>query len=41
MARGAQTLVDLLLRRIDGQDTPSVTLPAQLIVRESSMWTGS
>lgn len=40
VARGAQTLVDLLFRRIAGEDTPSVTLPAKLIVRESSTWTG-
>ena len=36
VVRGAQTLVDLLFRRIAGEDTASVTLPAELIVRESS-----
>ncbi len=36
LARGARTLVDLLLRRLDGEDTPSATMPAELIVRESS-----
>ena len=33
---GAKILVDLLLRRIEGEDTPSATMPAELIVRESS-----
>jgi DNA-binding LacI/PurR family transcriptional regulator len=33
---GAQMLVDLLFRRIDGEDTPSATMPAELIIRESS-----
>jgi len=37
LARGARTLVDLLLRRLDGEDTPSATMPAELIVRESSV----
>ena len=36
LQRGARTLVDLLLRRIEGEDTPSATMPAELIVRESS-----
>jgi DNA-binding LacI/PurR family transcriptional regulator len=36
LARGARTLVDLLLRRLDGEDTPSATMPAELVVRESS-----
>jgi DNA-binding LacI/PurR family transcriptional regulator len=36
LARGASLLVDLLLRRIAGEDTPSVVLPAELVVRESS-----
>jgi DNA-binding LacI/PurR family transcriptional regulator len=34
--RGASLLVDALFRRIDGEDTPSATMPAELIVRESS-----
>jgi DNA-binding LacI/PurR family transcriptional regulator len=34
--RGARTLVDLLFRRMAGEDTPSCTLPAELVVRESS-----
>jgi DNA-binding LacI/PurR family transcriptional regulator len=36
LARGASTLVDLLLRRIAGEDTEPVMLPAELVVRESS-----
>lgn len=36
LQRGAKILVDLVLRRIDGEDTPSATMPAELIVRESS-----
>jgi DNA-binding LacI/PurR family transcriptional regulator len=34
--RGAHTMVDLLFRRIGGEDTPSATMPAELVVRESS-----
>ena len=33
--RGAEILVDLVFRRIAGEDTPSATMPAELIVRES------
>lgn len=33
--RGAGTMVDLLLRRIGGEDSPSATMPAELVVRES------
>ncbi len=36
LAHGARLLVDLLLRRVAGEDTSSVTLPAKLVVRESS-----
>jgi DNA-binding LacI/PurR family transcriptional regulator len=36
LARGAGLLVDLLLRRIAGEDTEPVMLPAELVVRESS-----
>lgn len=32
---GASTIVDLVFRRIGGEDTPSSTLPAELIVRET------
>ncbi len=35
-AHGAKVLVDLVLRRIGGEDTPSATMPAELLVRESS-----
>jgi len=35
-ARGASLLVNLLLQRIAGEDTASVVLPPELIVRESS-----
>ena len=34
--QGARTLVDLLFRRMEGEETPSVILPAALIVRESA-----
>jgi DNA-binding LacI/PurR family transcriptional regulator len=33
--RGAEIMVDLLLRRIAGEDTPSATMAAELVVRES------
>jgi len=36
IARGARMLVDLLLRRLNGEETPSATMPAELILRESS-----
>jgi DNA-binding LacI/PurR family transcriptional regulator len=36
LAHGARTIVDLLFRRIEGEETPSATMPAELIVRESS-----
>ena len=36
LARGANLLVDLLLRRIAAEETESVMLPAELVVRESS-----
>jgi DNA-binding LacI/PurR family transcriptional regulator len=36
LQRGAKTLVELLLRRVKGEQTRSVTLPVELIVRESS-----
>jgi DNA-binding LacI/PurR family transcriptional regulator len=36
LQHGAKVLVDLVLRRIEGEDTPSATMPAELIVRESS-----
>ena len=36
LRRGAQTLVELLFRRMEGEDTPSATMPAELVVRESS-----
>lgn len=35
LAHGASLLVDLVLRRLGGEDTPSVTMPPELIVRES------
>jgi len=35
LRRGAETIVDLVLRRIAGEDTPSATMQAELIVRES------
>lgn len=36
LERGARTLVDLLFRRIEGERTPSATMSAQLIIRESA-----
>ncbi|MBN1238346.1 MAG: substrate-binding domain-containing protein [Gammaproteobacteria bacterium] len=36
IARGAKLLVDLVLRRLAGENAPSVTMPAELVVRESS-----
>ena len=36
LPRGARMLIDLLLRRLNGENTPSATMPAELIVRESS-----
>jgi DNA-binding LacI/PurR family transcriptional regulator len=36
VARGATLLVDLLLRRIAGEEPGSVALPGELVVRESS-----
>jgi DNA-binding LacI/PurR family transcriptional regulator len=36
VARGAELLVDSLLRRIAGENTASVVLPGELVVRESS-----
>jgi DNA-binding LacI/PurR family transcriptional regulator len=35
--RGARTMVDLLFRRIGGEDAPSATMPAELVIRESSV----
>lgn len=36
LSRGARTLVDLLFRRMEGEETASATMPAELVVRESS-----
>jgi DNA-binding LacI/PurR family transcriptional regulator len=35
LAQGARLLVELLLRRIDGQEVESVKMPGELVVRES------
>jgi DNA-binding LacI/PurR family transcriptional regulator len=35
LARGARVMVDLLFRRMEGEDTPSATMPAELVVRRS------
>jgi len=35
LKRGAETMVDLVFRRIAGEDTPSATMQAELIIRES------
>jgi DNA-binding LacI/PurR family transcriptional regulator len=39
LARGSELLVDLVLRRLAGEDTPSAVMPGDLIVRESSAGT--
>ncbi len=36
LQRGAKILVDLVLRRLEGDETASIMMPAELIVRESS-----
>jgi len=36
LQRGAHMLVDLLFRRMQGEETPSATMPAELVIRESS-----
>ena len=36
LQRGAKLLVELLFRRMEGEDTPSATMPAELVIRESS-----
>jgi DNA-binding LacI/PurR family transcriptional regulator len=36
LKRGAHMLVDLLFRRLAGEDTPSATMPGELIIRQSS-----
>jgi DNA-binding LacI/PurR family transcriptional regulator len=36
LKRGARAMVDLVFRRIAGEDADSITLPVELIVRESS-----
>jgi DNA-binding LacI/PurR family transcriptional regulator len=36
LRRGVEVLVDLVLRRVEGEETASQLLPAELIVRESS-----
>lgn len=36
LERGAHILVDLLFKRIAGEETPSAMMPAELVIRESS-----
>jgi DNA-binding LacI/PurR family transcriptional regulator len=36
LARGSKLLVDLVLRRLDGEHTPSAIMPGELVIRESS-----
>ncbi|MDE2220862.1 MAG: substrate-binding domain-containing protein [Gammaproteobacteria bacterium] len=36
LQRGARMLIDLLFRRMAGEDAPSATMPAELILREST-----
>ncbi len=40
LQRGARTLIELLLKRMDGEDTSTVLLPTKLVVRESSAAAG-
>lgn len=35
LARGAKVMVDLLFRRMEGENTPSATMPAELAIRKS------
>lgn len=35
LARGAKVMVDLLFRRMEGENTPSATMPAELVIRKS------
>lgn len=35
LARGAKVMIDLLFRRMDGENTPSATMPAELVIRKS------
>ncbi len=35
LARGASALVEFLFRRLEGEETPSATLPVQIVVRNS------
>ncbi len=35
LARGAKVMIDLLFRRMEGENTPSATMPAELVVRKS------
>ena len=36
LEQGARILVDLLFRRLEGEETDSVTLPAELVIRDSA-----
>lgn len=35
LARGAKVMIDLLFRRMEGENTPSATMPAELVIRKS------
>lgn len=35
LAHGAKVMVDLLFRRMEGENTPSATMPAELVIRKS------
>ncbi|MFY8092238.1 MAG: LacI family DNA-binding transcriptional regulator [Niveispirillum sp.] len=35
LARGAKVMIDLLFRRMEEEDTPSATMPAELVIRKS------
>lgn len=35
LARGAKVMIDLLFRRMEGENTPSATMPAELVARKS------
>ena len=36
LGRGAHMMVDLMFRRLNGEDAPSATMPAELVIRDST-----
>jgi len=41
LASGARSMVDLLFRRMAGEDAPGILSPVELVVRGSSVWSGT